>query len=413
MADSTTADPNNNTEQPKKLFPNGAPPDVIDDKMQEALKNLTVDDLVRGTTPKDIEERCLSLCQAYIGGTWSQAKSTEDVVVKRISGGLTNQLYHVQLKDTLPKVANTIYPDEPTDVAIKLYQAKHMKNYEDGDSERLSDIIVLTIISQVGIGPKVYGIFNDGVILAYHKHEQFRPKHQKDAKLLKELAQLLAKIHHLNVPIRKNNNWLLTEMRNMLNAGYANTDVKGLVEELDLKQFKNKDLADEFEEFEVLIKNLKTPIVFCHNDFRGSNILVTEPNQKILLCDLEYSSYGARGFDMAVFLTEWERELFDFDSFTMPETEVIENFVKLYIEECNEIVPGYAEKPENQLTTVVNEAKIFFLANFMFFLVFMFKQTESLIPQIPYDAKNKMKYIDKYYANYLNIKKRLIDDKII
>lgn len=44
-----------------------------------------------------------------------------------------------------------------------------MKNYEEGDSERLSDIIVLTIISQVEIGPKVYGIFNDGVILAYHK----------------------------------------------------------------------------------------------------------------------------------------------------------------------------------------------------------------------------------------------------
>lgn len=44
-----------------------------------------------------------------------------------------------------------------------------MKNYEEGDSERLTDIIVLTIISQAEIGPKVYGIFNDGVILAYHK----------------------------------------------------------------------------------------------------------------------------------------------------------------------------------------------------------------------------------------------------
>lgn len=123
MADSSTADPNkNSTEQPKKLFPNGVPSDVTDNKMQEALKNLTMADLVRGTTPKDIEERCLSLCQAYIGGTWSTAKSTEDVNVKRISGGLTNQLYHVQLKDSLPRVANTIYLDEPTDVAIKLYQ---------------------------------------------------------------------------------------------------------------------------------------------------------------------------------------------------------------------------------------------------------------------------------------------------
>lgn len=191
-------------------------------------------------------------------------------------------------------------------------------------------------------------------------------------------------------------------MRSMLNAGYKNTDVKALVEELDLKQFKNKELSEEFEEFETLIKNLNAPVVFCHNDFRGSNILVTEPNQKILLCDLEYSSYGARGFDLAVFLTEWGRELFDFNSLTMPETSVIENFVKLYIEACNEIVPNYASKPENQLAIVVNETKIFFLANFMFFLTFMFKQTESLIPQLPYDAKSKMVKIS-FFVTITNV----------
>lgn len=168
----------------------------------------------------------------------------------------------------------------------------------------------------------------------------------------------------------------------------------------------------------------------CNPNYRGSNILVCEPNQQILLCDLEYAGYGARGFDIASFLTEWGRELFSFDNFGLPEDSVIENFVKLYVDACNELVPGYVDKPENQLQTVVNEAKVYFLANFMFFLVFMFKQTESLIPQIPYDSKSKMvkmfcfftlliyfyfiqTYVNKYYTNYMNIKKKLIEDKVI
>lgn len=44
-----------------------------------------------------------------------------------------------------------------------------MKNYAAGNDERLNDNIVLTIVSEMNIGPKVYGIFNEGVILAYHK----------------------------------------------------------------------------------------------------------------------------------------------------------------------------------------------------------------------------------------------------
>lgn len=195
---------------------------------------------------------------------------------------------------------------------------------------------------------------------------------------------------------------MLTEMRNMLNLGYENTNVKELVEELDLQQFKERDLAVEFEEFESLITKLNAPIIFCHYDFRGSNCLViSEPKERILVCDLEYSSYGPRGFDIASFLTEWGRELFDFDKFSLPEDSVIENFVKLYIDACNEIVPGYAAKQENQLQTVVNEAKIYFLANFMFFLVFMFKQTESLIPQIPFDPKNKMVKLRLYFLFFV------------
>lgn len=83
---------------------------------------LSQDELIRGGTPDNIEKRCLELCQAYVGGSWLNAKTLKDITVKRISGGFTNQLYHVHLNESVNRVPNDVYSDEPSDVAIKFYQ---------------------------------------------------------------------------------------------------------------------------------------------------------------------------------------------------------------------------------------------------------------------------------------------------
>lgn len=135
----------------------------------EQVANLNAEDMFNGETIENVEQRCLELCQTYIGGTWCQATGVEEIEVKRIAGGVTNQLFKVALRQSVSSVPNEIYPeDEPRVVAIKLYQSKHLRNFDaKTESERLNDIIILTILSEVEIGPKVYGIFNDGVIQAF------------------------------------------------------------------------------------------------------------------------------------------------------------------------------------------------------------------------------------------------------
>lgn len=130
----------------------------------DMFSNLKEEEIIRGTKPEGLEKKCLELCQSYIGGSWLQTTDIADITVTRITGGLTNQLYRVQLNENVKRVLNSIYSDEPGEVAIKLYMPKHMKSFNEADGERLNDIIILTILSQLGIGPKVYGIFNEGVI---------------------------------------------------------------------------------------------------------------------------------------------------------------------------------------------------------------------------------------------------------
>lgn len=133
-------------------------------------ENLKPEDLLRGSDLSDVEQRCLKLCSEYIGGAWSSATDpAKDITVKRIAGGLTNQLYYVGLADHVTGENNkSVYPDEPREVAIKFYQAKHFKTV-GGNDERLSDTIIGLLTSQLDIGPKVYGIFDDGIIQGYYK----------------------------------------------------------------------------------------------------------------------------------------------------------------------------------------------------------------------------------------------------
>lgn len=130
----------------------------------EMFSKLKEDEIIRGTKPEGLEKKCLELCQLYIGGSWQQATDIGDITVTRITGGLTNQLYRVQLTESIKRLSNSIYPVEPSEVAIKLYMPKHMQSNNEADGERLNDIIILTILSQIGISPSVYGIFNEGVI---------------------------------------------------------------------------------------------------------------------------------------------------------------------------------------------------------------------------------------------------------
>src|ERR1044072_4858684 len=89
-------------------------------------ENFKIEDGFRGAKLEDIERRCLSLCQQYIGGSWLAAEDeTKDIEVIRITGGLTNQIYKIALRDHVATRRNDVYQEEPRVVSIKFYQPKH------------------------------------------------------------------------------------------------------------------------------------------------------------------------------------------------------------------------------------------------------------------------------------------------
>ena len=59
------------------------------------------------------------------------------------------------------------------------------------------------------------------------------------------------------------------------------------------------DLFDEFWWCQSLINNSSSPIVFCHNDIHGGNIVQTD--NKVHLIDFTEAGWGFRAFDIAYY----------------------------------------------------------------------------------------------------------------
>jgi len=126
---------------------------------EETPKAVDISKITRGETPEDIDDKCFKLCGEYLGGIWNQI-TKEQINVRRITGGYTNQLYYCGLAEGIKPIG-----DEPKEVSIKIYGKKWFMSNQN--NERLSDMVIILLASEHNLGPKIYGVWNDGEIGEY------------------------------------------------------------------------------------------------------------------------------------------------------------------------------------------------------------------------------------------------------
>src|SRR5699024_1447605 len=70
-----------------------------------------------------IEQCCLWITHLYIGGSWKNAESREDITVSPIPGGSRHQLFKVTLNPSVTRAPDdgSRIKDEPMEVVVKQY----------------------------------------------------------------------------------------------------------------------------------------------------------------------------------------------------------------------------------------------------------------------------------------------------
>jgi choline/ethanolamine kinase len=91
--------------------------------------------------------------------------------------------------------------DTPNKVLLRFY-------YNPDKDNSITDTIVFALLSERKIGPKLYGLFNEGRIEEYIDSRPLMTHELADPKISIEIGRRLARIHKLKIPISKQPNYM-------------------------------------------------------------------------------------------------------------------------------------------------------------------------------------------------------------
>lgn len=339
---------------------------------------------------EEMLEMAVRICRGYLHGPWKKI-TANDIAIKRISGGLSNWLYQVTL------VKNGVKA-EPAQVLLRLYGQTHG---ERALESLITDSVIFTLLSERGLGPRLHGIFPGGRIEEYIPARPLKTHELRDSRLSMLIAEKMAQVHAMNVPINKEPRWLWdTISRWLQNVDESNLKENKPNNPLEEKLYKY-DLHAEMIWLRGFLTKLRSPVVFCHNDMQEGNILLREDSAepKLVLIDFEYCSYNYRGFELANHFVEWVYDYtydrhpnFIANKEKQPTREQMLAFIQHYLK-C---LPTYNPTAEVNYEAILSEIKHFMLASHLFWgLWSMVNAKRSQIPFGYWEYANDR--IDCYY----------------
>ncbi|XP_028174482.1 choline/ethanolamine kinase isoform X6 [Ostrinia furnacalis] len=279
-------------------------------------------------TEEEMREVAARICRNYLHGAWKSVDAAQ-LDFRRISGGLSNFLYYVALPEDTSMLkftqresspedenpdsvtslsrgiikkgmnrCNSFVIEEPKKVLLRIYGQVHGERAMDAI---VTESVIFTLLSERRLGPKLHGVFSGGRIEEYIPARALLTKELAEPSLSMKIAEKMAAIHSMDVPLSKEPNWLWKTMAKWLKtvrderlSSTANTQ-KNEEEQRIIKRLRGIDFEKEIEWVKKFIATVESPVVFCHNDLQEGNILLLE--DVITVSDDEVSSVYVQTYD--------------------------------------------------------------------------------------------------------------------
>jgi len=366
----------------------------------------------------EMREMAARICRDYLRGSWRKI-TAQDIVLKRISGGLSNWLYHVSLPETRPPKST-----EPSQVLLRLYG--HVHGTERALEGLITESVIFTLLSERRLGPKLHGVFPGGRIEQYIPARPLKTKELGDPRLSVLIAEKMASIHQMNIPINKEPRWLWDTIDGWLENVQANLEDPGVMDSVNeaiVHKLRMFNLPAETKWLKKYLGSLSSPVVFCHNDMQEGNILLycdsmTDEaalmDPRLVLIDFEYCSYNYRGFDLANHFLEWT---YDYTNGTHPYFTVNKNnyptheqqlwFVQSYLRTAGYRGKETTEREEEE-EALLCEVQSFCLASHFFWG--LWSAVFGKLSQIPFGY---WEYAIERLESYFQLKNKLLNGAAI
>uniref|UniRef100_A0A0P4WCJ0 Choline/ethanolamine kinase n=1 Tax=Scylla olivacea TaxID=85551 RepID=A0A0P4WCJ0_SCYOL len=310
----------------------------------------------------EMRDRAYRICRDYLHGAWKLI-TPHEMVIKQISGGLSNLLYYCALPASNPPKAT-----EPSEVLLRIYGQVHG---EDALESVLAESVIFALLSERRLGPRLYGVFPGGRLEQFIPARPLFTQELADPDLSAIIATKMANIHALNVPISKEPCWIWNTMERWLRTSQGflsqKPQLSGEQDSSMVERLQKIDYRGEMEFLRQVVAKVQSPVVFAHNDMQEGNILLkTGPkpatgNDRIALIDFEYCSYNYRGFDLANHFCEWVYEYklpvhpyFTVDCDNYPSRQKQVDFIRTYLDAYERSRRGKPAAIQAQATAMIN-----------------------------------------------------------
>ncbi|KAG1689338.1 Choline/ethanolamine kinase [Nymphon striatum] len=212
--------------------------DIIADDNQNLVDVASKTDLKSLQVLAKMKEKAYNLCKAFLGGAWKKIP-LDDMVFKRISGGITNLLYYCGLPDYCET------ENEPVDCLYRQYGRIHGK----GGDAICTENVIFMLLSERKLGPKLYGVFEEGRLEEYIPASCLRRKQLKDSDLASHIARKLAHVHAIDAPINKEPVWMIKTIERWLKDVNEKVDKAPENEEESIKfpRYRSYKLDEELK----------------------------------------------------------------------------------------------------------------------------------------------------------------------
>ncbi|EGT33676.1 CBN-CKB-4 protein [Caenorhabditis brenneri] len=243
-----------------------------------------------------ILEKAIELGSDYLRGGWNLLEINE-VKVTQITGGQSNLIYLASSNSN-----KTTYPT-PSCFLIRIHCQP--------SNQVFNDTVIFSIMSERGLGPKLYGFFPGGRLEEYLPSRTLDTDSIKLPEISRRVGALFPKYHGISVPISKSPGAFHFIKQNLEAYKKLGGSIHKMCpysvkyeNEAALTTISVEELEHEIEVFENWSKVFDDTVVFSHNDLAPLNVLELNNTKEIIFIDFEYSSYNWRGFDLCMFLCE-------------------------------------------------------------------------------------------------------------
>ncbi|XP_065647110.1 ethanolamine kinase 1 isoform X2 [Hydra vulgaris] len=312
-------------------------------------------------TDKNVETT-VQLLISHLKKSWNINKLNKKVY----DSGITNKLYgyYVNYDGTIVSPQFSEYGRSEI-VLVRIYG-----NKTDLVIDRAQELRNFEELSRCGIAPSIYCTFSNGYCYKYMEGRALNPKDFSDKNILNLCARQVANIHCLQLSENYLKHYKLESVLfKTINRYISLIPHKYNSEEMQKKYLELipsiECLHSEVNQIISIVANMKTKVVFCHNDLLCGNFIFDEYNDKVVLIDYEYASPNYAAYDIANHFNEYAG-IEDFDFSLYPSKEAQMEWLNIYIIETNKIKGLTVEVSEKELECLYSQVQVFSLVSHLF-----------------------------------------------